>query len=657
MFRFIILGCAIVLASFSAFAFNVHYHKDTPQDLREWGDRNYLREQMEVVAKKICEALYGETSRSSLHENFDLELFLNPERGGNPAFAVGRRIVWKVGTNPGENPGMGLLCHEMTHVLDMGSDRVFTEAMADWTRNYSVWYRGCTDPCAVLNKRYNALRGGRHYGKYVAGANFVDFMTQNYGEGTILKILHGYRQHGQDHWAKTFGKDFNALLEEWRQMETIYDPVFQWTYNGTLAGIVRRDGKFCGLKSLAVTESENKKGAWLDGLTEGSVANISDGNISITFHGLIPNHPKVVVASLGSARKGNGKAVMLTTGPRKNTLLLNVVATVPGSGCKVVTSKQIQVPDMDLTAHSFVLSVRGGNEAALVLDGGEAIIVSMENSCKGCTFKPNFALGGMSGGIGIAGFCEPRGEKGILVDDVRVFARAFRARETKQYADTFNAGYNPVAVKTAVWCGAQGNFDIGEQSNWFCINAIDEKVVALPGKDTEVVVTGKAIPSIPPKANFACKSFTIDGWAAVEDKKIDLRGVEVVTLSDNARLITKGDGAIAVNVLKGKSARLDGKFVVVGGMDLSGNLELNGGTNLRLLASYDKNKVKSLSVKDGDVVITPGVATIASRTTKLMQIEEVPSDLSHFRLKANHGPKDAYFKIVQNKYLGVIPRK
>ena len=50
------------------------------------------------------------------------------------------------------------------------------------------------------------------------------------------------------------------------------------------------------------------------------------------------------------------------------------------------------------------LSMATTTKAALVLDGGEAIIVSMENSCKGCTFEPNFALGGMSGGIGIAGF-------------------------------------------------------------------------------------------------------------------------------------------------------------------------------------------------------------------------------------------------------------
>ncbi len=657
MFRYIIFFCAILAASFSASALNVYYHKDTPQNLREWAERNYLREQMDVVAQKICKALYGETGRSKLHENFNLELFLNPVKGGNPAFAIGRRIVWKVGTNPGDNPGMGLLCHEMTHVLDMGSDSVFTEAMADWTRNYAVWYRGCTDPSAVLNKRYNALRGGRHYGKYVPGANFVDFMTQNYGEGTILKILHGYRQHGKDPWEKTFGKNFDALLAEWREMETIYDPVFQWTYNGTLDGIVRRDGKFCNLKFLSLAESENKKGAWLEGATEGRVGKLSDGNISIALHGFISNTPRVVVASLGSARKGNGKAVMLTTGHRKDTLVLNIVATPPGGGCKVVSSKLIPVPDITLSSHSIVLSVRGGNEAILVVDGGEATVLPMDKGCKGCLFEPNFAIGGMSGGIGLAAFHEPSGKKGILLDDVRVFARAFRARETKQYADTFNPGYNPVEVKTARWRGSQGGSDITDSGNWFCVNAIGERVVALPGKETDVVVSGRAIPSIPPKSNFACKSFTIDGWAVVDEKKVDLRGVKVVTLSDNAKIITKGDAGVAVNALKGRRMRLDGKLAVLSGMLLNGNLELKGGSVLRLMANPDRNKVKSISIKEGEAVIVPAVATTPGHTTKIMLIEEEPLDFSHFRLKSDHGPKDADFKIVQSKYLGVVPRK
>ena len=628
-----------------------------PQNLREWGDRNYLREQMDAVAQKICKALYGETARSSFHENMKIELFLNPVKGGNPAFAVGRRIVWKVGNNPGDNPGMGLLCHEMTHVLDMGSDRVFTEAMADWTRNYKVWYRGCTDPSAVLHKRYKALRGGRNYGKYMAGANFVDFMTQNYGEGTILKILHGYRQHGRDHWEKTFGKNFDALIEEWRQMETIYDPVFQWSYNGTAAGIVRRDGKFCNLNALGVTDAADKSGGWLNGLTFGNVNNSASGSLSIALHGRFPVAGQYVIASLGAAREGNGKAVMLALGSRRNTLQLSVVASVPGRSCGIVSSTQIPVPDLGEKAHSIVLSVAGGDEAVLVVDGGAAVSLPMKNLCQGCSFVPEFAIGGMSGGIGVAGFSEPRGEKGFILDDVRVFNRSFRPRETKQYADTFNHKYNALAVRTAVWRGPSGSADIANTENWFCINAIGERVVALPGKDTDVMVSGKTLPNIPSKTPFVVKSFTIDGWAVVEDNKVDLRGVKVVTLSDNARIITKGAGAVAVNALKGRRMRLDGKLAVLGGMELSGGLELKGGSVLRLMAGADRNKVKSLVVKDGDAVIAPGVATVPGRTSKIMLIDEAPSDFSHLRLKPDHGPKDADFKIVQNKYLGVVPRK
>ena len=163
----------LALAFFmDASALNVVYDNRTPQGHREWADRGYIREQMEVLAVKICEALYGEHERSKLHENFTIILNLSTARGGNPAFAAGRRITWKVGENPGGDGsgGMGLLCHEMAHVLDMGSDGVFTEAMADWVRNYKVHYHRCTSPSDILNKRYRALRGGRHYGKYMSGA-------------------------------------------------------------------------------------------------------------------------------------------------------------------------------------------------------------------------------------------------------------------------------------------------------------------------------------------------------------------------------------------------------------------------------------------------------------------------------------------------------
>ncbi len=329
-----------LLASFlcaaSASALEVVYDDRTPQNLREWADRCCVREQMCVLAEKICKALYGDGERSRLHEKTKIVLYLAPQKGGNPAFAAGRRITWKVGENPGGDAsgGMGLLCHEMTHVLDMGSDRVFTEGMADWTRNYKVWYSRCTDPAAILDKRYKALRGGRKYGKYMSGANFIDFMTQAYGEGTIYRILQGYRKDGKDHWKKTFGKDFDGLLAEWKTMETIYDPVFQWTYNGTAAGVVRKDKKFCRLGRIAATDAADKSGAWLDGPTSGRVEK-HDGGVAIALHGWLPRAgAQIAIASLGAAKEGDGKAVLLATGQKRDTLYAHVVATLRGSPCK-----------------------------------------------------------------------------------------------------------------------------------------------------------------------------------------------------------------------------------------------------------------------------------------------------------------------------------
>ena len=184
----------------------------------------------------------------------------------------------------------------------MGSDRVFTEAMADWVR----YYRVCTNPAGVLDRRYGALRGGRNYGKYAAGANFVDFMTQNYGEGTIYRILQGYAKHHGKVWENVFGKTFDGLVDEWRQMETIYDPVFQWTYTGTAEGKRRWDGKFCGLRSVAAKEASDKSGAWIDGATAGRVNNVSDGSLAIALNGRFPSGGNpVAIASLGAAKEGS----------------------------------------------------------------------------------------------------------------------------------------------------------------------------------------------------------------------------------------------------------------------------------------------------------------------------------------------------------------
>ena len=149
----------------------------------------------------------------------------------------------------------------------------------------------------------------------------------------------------------------------------------------------------------------------------------------------------------------------------------------------------------------------------------------------------------MSGGIGVAGFAEPRGAKGFRLDDVRVFSRAFRDRETKQYAATFDEKYRPAVATTARWCGAPGGRELDEPKNWYCVNSVGEKIRALPTKETDVLVSGRAIPNIPPNVRFACRTFTIDGWALVEDEDVDLRGVKNVSVPDNAKIVTR-DGKV-----------------------------------------------------------------------------------------------------------------
>ena len=652
---------ALSLAAASASALNVVWDNRTPETHRKWADGNFLREQMEVLGTRICKALYEGHGREKLHENFTIALYLAPVKGGNPAFAAGRRITWKVGEHPGGDGsgGMGLLCHEMTHVLDMGTDGVFTEAMADWTRNYRVNYHRCSNPPYVLDLRYKALRGGRHYGKYVAGAHFIDFMTQNYGEGTIYRILQGYKQHGKNHWEKTFGKNFDGLIAEWRQMQTIYDPVFQWTYNGTAAGVVRRDKGICSLTSLRADDASDKSGAWLDGPTEGRVNRLSNGNLTLALHGWFPNDGHVALASLGSAAEKSGKAVLLATTPKKDVLTAYVLASVPGKGCGIVSTAAIPVPNLALKPHSVILTTRGGDEASVVVDGKSAARLDMKSKCPDCTFTPVFAVGGMTGGIGVKGISEPRGKGGVRLDDVRVFNRTFRDRETKQYATTFNADYCGGVAATASWCGPQGSSNIDDVGNWFCVNSLGERVFVLPTKETAVTVCGKALPSIPPGAKFACKSFTIGGLAIVDTANIDLRGVKVVDVEDNSRIITRNGHLIAVDVLRAGRVRLDGRFATMSGMKVSGNLEMREGSRLRLPANPEMAFVQSISVKGaGPVVLKPGAATRQGRYQKIMRTGETPKDLTRFRLNADSDEKAATFKCTPSgTYLCVTPHK
>ena len=657
----------------TASALEVVYDGRTPENLREWGERSFVREQMEVLASKICKALYGGTGNENLHENFEVTLFLAPERGGNPAFASGRRITWKVGPNPdGDGSGgTGLLCHEMTHVFDFNAgpmskqrfrriyDGVFVEATADWVRNYKVWYNNCTDPSHILNLRYKALRGGRNYGKYLAGANFLDFIEQNYGEGTANRLIWDITANGRHSWERLLGKNIDALVEEWRQMETIYDPVFQWSYNGTAGGKVRNDGKFCGLKSIKAKDSSDKSGAWLERPTEGRVNNIADGSIAIALHGWLPKGGNVAVASLGAAREKSGKALLLVAGPKRDTLSAHVIASVPGAGYGIVSTKTIPVPAIESKPHSIVMSVRGGDEATVVVDGRPPVTVDMKAKCGGCSFAPAFAVGGMAGGIEIPAIAEPRGEKdGVKLDDVRVFTRAFRVRETRNYAATFNKAFRPAVAVTARWCGSRGGTEICDTSKWFCVNAIGERIVALPTKDTDVVVMGRDIPSVPPNSKFSCKSFTIDGLAIADTADIDLRGVKVVDLADNTRIVTRGGRRMAAGAVRGRRLRLDGVLAVVGDLNLDGNLEMKGGSVLRLPAKPDNARAKSLSVAgDGAVAVVPGAATSPGHTSRVMRLDEMPADFSRLRLKAGQQPDAAEFKAGQGKYLVVFPKR
>ena len=647
---------AVVFAT-SASALNVVYDGRTPQEHREWAERNHLPAHMEVAARRICTALYGNEPRSRLYENFTITLYLAPTRGGNPAFASGRRITWKVGEHPsgtiGECPG--ILVHEMTHVLDIGSDRVFTEAMADWVRYYMV----CTNPAGVLDRRHGALRGGRNYGKYAAGANFLDFMTQNYGEGTIYRILQGYAKHHGKVWENVFGKTFDGLVDEWRQMETIYDPVFQWTYTGTAEGKRRWDGKFCGIRSVAAKEASDKSGAWIDGATAGRVNNVSDGSIAIALHGRFPSGGNpVAIASLGAAKEGEGKAVMLASGQKRDMLFAHVVATVHGKPCAIVATRQIPVPALATKPHAVVLSVAGGNEALISVDGKTPVVVDMKTKCAGCSFAPVFAVGGMSGGIGVAGIAEARGEKGICIDDMRVFARAFRKRETADYAAAFGPDYRAAVAVSAEWCGKSGAA-IDDPGSWRCFNSIGERVGVLPSKDTVVRVWGRNLPSVPPKSKFSCKSFVIDGIVVVEDADVDLRGAGVVELADNTHVITRNGHRIALASLRANSVHLDGMLAVTDEMNLSGKLGMKGGSVLRLPADPGKASAKSIStVGDGAVTLMPGSSGRRNQFQKIIRLEEMPNDMSRFRLGPSDGPDDADFKAATGgKFLGATPRK
>ena len=76
-----------------------------------------------------------------------------------------------------------------------------------------------------------------------------------------------------------------------------------------------------------------------------------------------------------------------------------------------------------------------------------------------------FSLGGICYGFGVSGFSKPNGEGSVLLDDVRVFTRTFRAREARQYAETFGPDYRGGVATVATWRGPQGSAEIDNPEN------------------------------------------------------------------------------------------------------------------------------------------------------------------------------------------------
>ena len=661
--------------SHAAFALNVVFDNRTPDNLKEWIDKSYVREQMEVTAPKICKLLYGGTKNENMSENFKLTLYATPKKGGAPGFATGSRVTWKVGANPkgSATGGIGLLGHEMTHTLDLNArpmsvqrfrkvhDSTFIEATAVWVTDYNVQYgyRKYSSPSIILDRRYEALRHHRSWGGYRAGAGFFDFLEHEYGKGTTIKLIRDQTKNGKKPWERILGKTIDELVAQWRNMETIYDPVFQWNYNGTAAGAVRHDKKYCALNSIVAERAADNSGAWLNGVTSAKVAGCDGGNITLALHGKFPKAGKVAIASLGSVKEGNGKALLIATTSKANMLAAYLIASVPGRGCRIVSSTAIPIePTAKPISHSLILTVKKGEVAAVILDGKPVAKIDMKTKCEGCTFSPVFALGGITKGFGVAGFAEPRGEGGVFLDDVRVFTRTFRSKETASYAATFGPDYRGGVAVEAAWCGPQGGSDINNPKNWKCFNSYGEQIVAVPTKETEVKVWFTAIPSIPPKSKFSCKSFTIDGIAVVDSANVDLRGVRIVDFSDNTRIITRDGYGIAVNAARGKRLRLDGKFVVASGMKFDGNIEMKSSSHLRLPEDPKMAYAKSLSVKgEGAVVLRPGKLLPSGGFQNVMRLKNMPDDMTRFKLDLSHAPNKAEFKTATGgKFIGVSSR-
>ena len=118
-------------------------------------------------------------------------------------------------------------------------------------------------------------------------------------------------------------------------------------------------------------------------------------------------------------------------------------------------------------------------------------------------------------------------------------------------------------------------------------------------------------------------------------------------------------GGIAVHALRGDRVRLDGSLAVTGGMRLAGNLELREGSVLRLSSEAEMAHVKSLSVKgEGAVTLKPASPLKRGHFTKLLRLDEMPEDMTRFRLNPGDKPEDAVFKpATGGKFLGATQKR
>ena len=92
-------------------------------------------------------------------------------------------------------------------------------------------------------------------------------------------------------------------------------------------------------------------------------------------------------------------------------------------------------------------------------------------------------------------------------------------------------------------------------------------------------------------------------------------------------------------------------------MKVEGNLEMKSESRLRLPSNPEKAFAKSISIKgEGTVTLRPGAATMRGRMQRLLRMDEMPKDLTRFRLSTARGSNAAEFKSAANgKFLAATP--